>query len=154
MRLAMSPDGGPSSVVTTPTTSRSPCGVMCTTLSSAGSTWLIAVSVDSDTILPNTSSPVTTMNPTGWIGAVVPGGSTGRWTPRWPPLSRNVRTSAKLPNSGLYTADLAPVGSGVADLGDDQPDVARRDLHPVEALDAVDRPQLEAEARASAASAW
>ena len=82
MRLAIPLDAGPSSVVTTPTTSRSPWGVMCTTLSTDGSTWLIDVSAASETILPNTSSPVATMNPIGWIGAVVPGGSTGRWTPR------------------------------------------------------------------------
>ncbi len=113
MRLAIPLDGGPSSVVTTPTTSRSPCGVMWTMLSTAGSTWLIDVSAESETILPNTSSPVATTNPIGWIGAVVPGGSTGRWTPFWPPLSRNVRTLAKFPNSALYTADLAPVGSGL-----------------------------------------
>ena len=34
-------------------------------------------------------------------------------------------------------------GSGVADLGDDEADVVRRDLHPGVALDLEDRPQLE-----------
>ena len=61
--------------------------------------------------LPKVASLVSTTKPTGWIGAVVPGGSTGRWTPRCPPFMRNVRASAKLPNSGRYSADLAPVGS-------------------------------------------
>ena len=65
IRLAMSPDGGPSSVVTTPRMSRSPWGVMCMTRSAEGSTWPTAASVVSDTALPNTSSPVMTMNPTG-----------------------------------------------------------------------------------------
>ena len=101
MRLAMSPDAGPSSVVTTPTRSRSPCGVMCTTRSVSLSTACTARSVDSDTILPKTPSLVTMTKPIGWIGNVVPGGSTGRCTPRWPPCSRNERMPPKLPNSGL-----------------------------------------------------
>jgi hypothetical protein len=101
MRLAMSPDGGPSSVVTTPTTSRSPCGVMWTTFSAPGSTACTARSVDSETILPKMRSAVTTTKPMGCTGAVAPGGSTGRCTPRWPPLSRNARIEAKFPNAGL-----------------------------------------------------
>ncbi len=39
---------------------------------------------------------VITMKPTGWIGTRVPGGSTGRWTPFWPP-SRNGSSCEKSP---------------------------------------------------------
>ncbi|MGI9029754.1 MAG: hypothetical protein ACR2HP_07180 [Ilumatobacteraceae bacterium] len=110
MRLAMSGDGGPSSVVTTPTTSVSPCGVMLTTRSGSCSTCCTTLWVESETILPKLRSLVMTTKPIGWIGAVVPGGSTGRWMPRWPPWSRKERTDVKLPKSERYTPDLAPVG--------------------------------------------
>lgn len=43
-------------------------------------------------------------------------------------------------------AGLGAGRQGLADLGDDEPDVVRRHLHPVEALDVVDRPELEAQA--------
>ena len=74
---------------------------MCTTLSIASFTWLMAFSAASEMISPKTWSLVVTTNPMGWMGAVVPGGRTGRWTPRWPQWSRKDRTSAKLPNSAL-----------------------------------------------------
>ena len=101
MRLAMSPEAGPSRVVTTPTRSRSPAGVMLNTLRALGSTWLIELAAASETTSPKVWVEVATMKPTGCSGAVVPGGSTGRCTPRWPPLPRKPRMSAKLPNSGL-----------------------------------------------------
>ena len=52
------------------------------------------------------------MKATGWIGTRVPGGRTGRWTPFSPPFAMKAPTSEKLPNSGLYTALLLPIGSG------------------------------------------
>src|SRR5262249_46309160 len=42
----------------------------------------------------------------------VPGESTGRCTPFCPPLTIKLSRSAKLPNSVLYSADLAPIGKG------------------------------------------
>ena len=144
MRLAMSPEGGPSRVVTTPTMSRSPCGVMCATRSAFGSTWSTADSVDSETTLPKiaVAGDARRSRPGGsarWCPAAAPGAArpAGR---RWP--GRSAR-SAKLPNSGWYTADLAPVGSAVADLGDDQADVVRRHLHPRVALDPEDGHSLK-----------
>src|SRR4029077_13952053 len=69
------------------------------------------------TIVESTGRPyalvaVTTRNATGWMGASVPGGRTGRWTPFWPLTATKARRSVKLANSGLKAADLAPVGSG------------------------------------------
>ena len=43
----------------------------------------------------------------------MPGGSTGRCTPFWPPSSTKVCRFEKLASSGLYTALLAPMGSGL-----------------------------------------
>ena len=53
-----------------------------------------------------------TMNATGCSGTRVPGGSTGRCTPFWPPPCRNPCRLEKLPNSGLNSALLAPIGTG------------------------------------------
>jgi hypothetical protein len=76
----------------------------------AGSTWSIAALIASEPPA-GVASLVSTTKPTGWMGAVVPGGRTGRCTPRCPPCCRKPRASEKLPNSGLYAADFAPVGS-------------------------------------------
>src|SRR5438874_422454 len=116
--ISAGPSGAPSSVVTIPTTSWVLFGAITVTRNwsprrpkEAGSSGPRA------TICGSTGSPydlvaVITRNATGWMGASVPGGRTGRWTPFWPPPARNARRFVKLPNSGRYAADLAPVGRG------------------------------------------
>ena len=83
-----------------------------------------------ETGTPNVCVYVSTRKPTGWIGTSEPGGSTGRWTPCWPPCSTNARTSAKSPNSGGTAALFAPAGSELAHLGDHDADAVGRDLDP------------------------
>ena len=119
MRPARSagPSGSPSSVVTMPSKSWVPSGAITLTRSWSG--FSPNDSGDSgprsricgSTGRPYTLLEVMTRNAIGWMGARVPGGSTGRWTPFWPLPSMNAVRLVKLPNSGRYTADLAPVGS-------------------------------------------
>jgi hypothetical protein len=88
---------------------------------------------------------VITRKAIGCSGSNDPGGSTGRWIPFCPPSARNVGRSVKFSNSVRYPAVLAPIGSG-ARSGDDDADLARRDLHPRVLGHRVDRPQLEPDA--------
>jgi hypothetical protein len=101
--------------------SRAPCGAITVTCRSSavspndsGSSPCCFSSAASSgaTGTPNTSRAVITMNAIGWIGASVPGGSTGRWTPFSPPFWTNSRTLLKLPNFSWKWALLAPIGSG------------------------------------------
>ncbi len=66
-----------------------------------------------DTGTPYTRLAVITRNAAGWIGTRVPGGSTGRCTPFWPPLSMNAPRLEKLPNAGRKSALLAPILIGL-----------------------------------------
>ena len=104
--------------------------------------------VASEIILPKIRSRVTTTKPTGWIGAVVPGGRTGRCTPRWPPLAEERADVGEAAELGPVDGRLGAGGQRGADLGDDQADVVGRHLDPGVALDLEDRPELEAQARA------
>ena len=65
-----------------------------------------------DTGKPYTVCGVSTRNATGWMGTSVPGGSTGRCTPFWPPCCTKLAMSEKFLSSGLYTALFAPMGRG------------------------------------------
>ena len=56
---------------------------------------------------------VMTRNATGWIGISVPGGSTGRCTPFWPPLLDERAQVGEVAELGPGTRALfAPIGSG------------------------------------------
>ena len=122
----MSPDGSgsPSSTVTMPIMSTGPSGEMTTTRSASDvSPKLCGVSipplprVDGGDVrrhrdavhLARASGRGTRP---GGSASSVPGGSTGRCTPFWPPPSMNVSSSEKLPNSVRYTPLFAPIGSG------------------------------------------
>jgi len=117
-RLAMSPPSGakPSRVVITATTSWPACG--WTKVTRSWSSLRPKVSLVGaccrpplDVGTPYTLLAVRTRKANGWSGSNEPGGSTGRWTPFWPPSRRNVSRSVKLAKTGLYSALLAPIGN-------------------------------------------
>src|SRR3989475_2890843 len=145
--------GGPSSVVTMPTTSWVLFGAITVTRNCSGLSPKEAGSSGPwATICGSTGRPydlvaVITRKATGWMGASVPGGSTGRWTPFWPPPVRNARRSVKLPNSGPVHRGFGAGRQRFADLRDDDADLARRNLDPRVPQDHVCRPELETDSR-------
>ena len=90
---------------------------------------------------------VRTRNATGWIGTSVPGGSTGRCTPFWPPPCDERLELGEVAELRAVDAALRADRQRRADLRDHHADLAAGHLHPRELLHREDRPELHPQAR-------